>query len=238
MFLETIFPPIPSEVIMPVAGVARRAGAARPCGGVIASGTAGAMLGNLFWYLVARVIGMKRFRPFIERYGRWLTMDWDDVEKAERLFGRFGGLIVSLGRMLPTIRSMVSIPAGLLNMRLKSFLIWSTLGTAVWTRDPGQRRLGPRHGVRRHREDARPAVDRDHRPDRRRLCLAPADLAQAASVTPSSRSKAGTSGREVSAGHPQGRRLSPAMTLQSGNSVSDTDLSKPLDLPAPSKLGV
>ncbi|HEX8624816.1 MAG TPA: DedA family protein [Allosphingosinicella sp.] len=132
MFLETIFPPIPSEVIMPVAG-ARAAQGPLSLWGVIASGTAGAMLGNLFWYALARVIGMKRFRPFIENYGRWLTMDWDDVEKSERLFGRFGGAIVSVGRMLPTIRSVISIPAGLLSMRLKTFLLWSTLGTAVWT---------------------------------------------------------------------------------------------------------
>jgi membrane protein DedA with SNARE-associated domain len=132
MFLETVFPPIPSEVIMPIAGV-RAAQGPLTLWGVIASGSAGAMLGNLFWYALARVIGMRRFRPFIETYGRWLTMDWDDVEKAERLFGRFGGAIVSLGRMLPTIRSVISIPAGLLNMRLKSFLIWSTLGTIAWT---------------------------------------------------------------------------------------------------------
>jgi membrane protein DedA with SNARE-associated domain len=132
MFLETIFPPIPSEVIMPVAG-ARAAQGPLALWAVIASGTAGAMLGNLFWYALARVIGMKRFRPFIESYGRWLTMDWDDVEKAERLFGRFGGAIVSVGRMLPTIRSIISIPAGLLHMRLKTFLLWSTLGTVVWT---------------------------------------------------------------------------------------------------------
>jgi membrane protein DedA with SNARE-associated domain len=132
MFLETIFPPIPSEVIMPIAGV-RAAQGPLTLWGVIASGTAGAMLGNLFWYALARVIGLRRFRPFIEKYGRWLTMDWDDVEKAERLFGRFGGIIVSLGRMLPTIRSVISIPAGMLEMRLKSFLLWSTLGTLAWT---------------------------------------------------------------------------------------------------------
>ena len=132
MFLETVFPPIPSEVIMPVAG-ARAARGPMSLWGVIASGTGGAMLGNLFWYALARVIGMKRFRPFIENYGRWLTMDWGDVEKAEKLFGRFGGAIVSIGRMLPTIRSVISIPAGLLHMRLKTFLLWSTLGTAIWT---------------------------------------------------------------------------------------------------------
>jgi membrane protein DedA with SNARE-associated domain len=132
MFLETIFPPIPSEVIMPLAGVQAAQGRLS-LWAVIASGTAGAMLGNLFWYALARVIGVKRFKPFIVRYGRWLTLDWDDVEKSEHLFGRFGGFIVSGGRMLPTIRSIISIPAGLLNMRLKSFLLWSTLGTASWT---------------------------------------------------------------------------------------------------------
>jgi membrane protein DedA with SNARE-associated domain len=132
MFLETIFPPIPSEVIMPLAGVQAAQGQLS-LWAVIASGTAGAMLGNLFWYALARVIGLMRFKPFIVRYGRWLTLDWDDVEKSQTLFGRYGGIIVSGGRMLPTIRSVISIPAGLLNMRLKSFLFWSTLGTAAWT---------------------------------------------------------------------------------------------------------
>jgi membrane protein DedA with SNARE-associated domain len=132
MLAETVFPPIPSEVIMPIAGL--RAGQGQlNLWGVIASGTAGAMFGNFFWYLLARVIGLKRFRPFIERYGRWLTMDWPDVERAERLFGRFGFLMVFAGRLLPTIRSVISIPAGLLNMRLKGFLFWSTVGTAGWT---------------------------------------------------------------------------------------------------------
>ena len=132
MFLETVFPPVPSEVIMPLAGLSAGRGH-MTLWGVIVAGTAGAMFGNFFWYLLARVIGIERFRPFIERHGRWLTLDWPDVEKAERLFGRFGGWVVGLGRMMPTIRSVVSIPAGLLHMRLKTFLIWSTLGTAGWS---------------------------------------------------------------------------------------------------------
>ena len=132
MLLETLFPPVPSEVIMPIAG-ARAANGPMSLGGVIASGTAGAMFGNLFWYLAARVIGMERFKPFIDRYGRWLTMDWYDIKKAEYLFGRFGYIVVFLGRMLPTIRSVVSVPAGLLRMRLRNFVIWSTMGTAGWS---------------------------------------------------------------------------------------------------------
>ena len=117
---------------MPVAGL-RAANGPMTLTGVIVSGTAGAMLGNFFWYLVARVIGLERFHPWIDRHGRWLTMDWGDVQKAEKLFGRFGGAVVGVGRMLPTVRSIVSVPAGLLHMRLRSFLIWSTIGTAGWS---------------------------------------------------------------------------------------------------------
>lgn len=132
MLAETVFPPIPSEVIMPIAGL-RAANGSMTLTGVIVSGTAGAMVGNLFWYLLARVIGMDRFHPFIDRHGRWLTMDWGDVEKAQRLFGRYGAAVVGIGRVLPTVRSVVSIPAGLLHMRLTRFLVWSTVGTAIWS---------------------------------------------------------------------------------------------------------
>ena len=132
MFLETVFPPIPSEVIMPIAGL-RAAQGPLSLWGVIASGTAGAMLGNFVWYAAARVIGVERFRPLIDKYGRWLTVDWPEVEKAERMFGKFGGWLVGVGRVLPTVRSIVSIPAGLLHMRLSTFLLWSTVGTTIWS---------------------------------------------------------------------------------------------------------
>ena len=132
MFLETIFPPIPSEVIMPVAGVAAAKGQ-MTLPWVIASGTAGAMLGNIVWYLLARALGIIRLKPFIERHGRWLTMNWHEVERSERWFRANGTFFVFLGRMLPTVRSLVSVPAGLLKMRFKTFLVASTLGTAGWT---------------------------------------------------------------------------------------------------------
>lgn len=132
MLLETVFPPIPSEVILPIAGM-RAANGSLSLSGVVASGTAGSMVGNLIWYLVARSIGLDRFRAFIERHGRWLTLDWYDVEKVQRLFGRFGAGIVFVGRMLPTIRTFISVPAGIVRMRLARFLIWSTIGTAGWS---------------------------------------------------------------------------------------------------------
>jgi membrane protein DedA with SNARE-associated domain len=132
MFLETIFPPIPSEVIMPVAGVAAARGD-MTLGGVIAAGTAGAMLGNIVWYLAARALGIVRFKPLIDRYGRWITMNWEEVERAEVWFRRNGTFFVFLGRMLPTVRSLVSVPAGLLKMRFKTFFLASTIGTLGWT---------------------------------------------------------------------------------------------------------
>ncbi len=132
MFLETVFPPIPSEVIMPVAGMAAAKGklAFVP---VVASGTAGAMLGNTVWYLAARALGIHRLKPLIDRYGRWLTITWPEVDRAERWFARHGTFFVFFGRLLPTVRSLVSVPAGLLRMRFKTFFIASLVGTGIWT---------------------------------------------------------------------------------------------------------
>jgi membrane protein DedA with SNARE-associated domain len=132
MFLETIFPPIPSEVIMSVAGVAAGQGKLS-YGLVVVAGTAGAMLGNILWYLAARALGILRLEPFIRRWGRWITMSWEEVKRAERWFQLHGTFFVFVGRLVPTVRSLVSIPAGLLKMSFRRFLLASTLGTAAWT---------------------------------------------------------------------------------------------------------
>ena len=132
MFLETVFPPIPSEVIMPVAGMTASRGGLSLIG-VIASGTAGAMLGNIVWYLAARALGHDRLEPFVRRYGKWITISWRDVERAHHWFDRHGFMFVMTGRIIPTIRSLVSVPAGLLDMRFRNFVIASTIGTAIWT---------------------------------------------------------------------------------------------------------
>ena len=132
MFLETIFPPIPSEVIMPVAGMAAAKGKLGFLP-VVASGTAGAMLGNTVWYLAARALGVHRLKPLIDRYGRWLTITWPEVVRAERWFAQHGSVFVFFGRLLPTVRSLVSVPAGLLRMRFRNFFIASLVGTATWT---------------------------------------------------------------------------------------------------------
>src|SRR4030095_148376 len=115
MFLETVFPPIPSEVIMSVAGVASGQGKL-DFWLVVASGTAGAMLGNILWYLAARALGIQRLEPLIHRWGLWLRMSWAEVKRAERWFSKHGTFFVFVGRLLPTVRSLVSVPAGLLRM--------------------------------------------------------------------------------------------------------------------------
>jgi len=132
MFLETVFPPIPSEVIMPVAGVAAGQGKLH-YSLVVASGTTGAMLGNLVWYLAARALGLDRLHPIIDRWGRWLTITWPEVQRADRWFRDHGMAFVLLGRLVPTVRSLVSVPAGLLHMKFRRFLLASLIGTAGWT---------------------------------------------------------------------------------------------------------
>lgn len=132
MFLETVFPPIPSEVIMSLSGFEASKGTLT-LWGVIAAGTAGAMLGNTFWYLVARAYGYERFKKLTERHGRLLTVQPEEVDKAHRWFDRWGAAAVGIGRIIPTARSLISIPAGLLQMSLSRFVFYSLIGTATWT---------------------------------------------------------------------------------------------------------
>jgi membrane protein DedA with SNARE-associated domain len=132
MLLETVFPPIPSEVIMPVAGT-RAANGNLNLGGVIAAGTGGAMVGNFLWFVAAASLGEAKFRLWVKRYGRWLTLDWYEIKKVQRAFGRWGGILVFLGRLVPTIRSVISFPAGLARMQLLRFLLWSGVGTAMFS---------------------------------------------------------------------------------------------------------
>lgn len=132
MFIETVFPPIPSEIIMPLAGIqaAQQGGSIL---GMILAGVAGAMAGNIFWFWIAWKLGLDRFERFLIRYGRVLTMDAEEIERGRRLFERYGGGIVGVGRIIPTIRSLVSVPAGLVRMNVRTFLFYSSIGTFFWT---------------------------------------------------------------------------------------------------------
>ena len=131
MFLENVFPPIPSEVIMGLTGMAVADGKLTLVGAV-AAGTVGAVLGNWVWYWIGRAVGYARFKPLIDRYGRWLTLDWAEVEKIIDIFKRFDNAIVFWARFLPQVRTMISLPAGMLVMSQLRFLAWTLLGTGVW----------------------------------------------------------------------------------------------------------
>lgn len=131
-FVETVFPPIPSEVVMPLAGMAAARGDFG-IGAAVAAGIAGSMAGNIVWFVAARALGAARFEAWIDRHGRWLTLDGAALVRVRRWFARHGGWAVGLGRCVPGIRSIISVPAGLIDMRWSRFLLWSTLGTAVWT---------------------------------------------------------------------------------------------------------
>jgi membrane protein DedA with SNARE-associated domain len=132
MFLENVFPPIPSEVIMPLAGylVSRRKLSFL---GIVIAGTAGSVLGALPLYYLGRKIGHERLVRLAARYGAWLTVSTDDVDRAGNWFRRYGPVAVFVCRLIPGIRSLISIPAGMNRMNLIGFLCYTAIGTAVWT---------------------------------------------------------------------------------------------------------
>jgi membrane protein DedA with SNARE-associated domain len=131
MFLEGLFPPIPSEVIMPFAG--SLAGQGRlSLGGIVAAGTLGSLLVALLYYGLGRWLDARAVRQFIRRYGRWLFLTEQDWERAMRAFHRLGEGVIFAGRLVPGLRSLISIPAGLDKMPLVPFLLLTTLGSAAW----------------------------------------------------------------------------------------------------------
>lgn len=131
MFLENIFPPIPSEVIMPLAGFTIAQGQFNFLG-VILSGVMGSILGALPWYYFGKNWGEKKLKEWIEKRGQWLTLSTEDLERSQQWFRHYGNWVVLLGRVIPGIRTYISIPAGLEKMPIFSFLVYSTLGTIVW----------------------------------------------------------------------------------------------------------
>jgi membrane protein DedA with SNARE-associated domain len=131
MALENIFPPIPSELIMGLGGIAVAHGdmAFLP---LVAAGTTGTVIGNWFWYLAGRSFGVARLKPFVDRFGRVLTLEWRDVEKLHAFFLRHGAWLVFVLRFLPTFRTMISLPAGMVGMPQWKFLLWTAAGSVIW----------------------------------------------------------------------------------------------------------
>ncbi|WKB51364.1 DedA family protein [Eleftheria terrae] len=132
MCAENLFPPLPSELIMPFAGFAAARGDLG-LAGVVASGTLGSLLGALPWYLAGRRLGSERLRRLAERHGRWLAVSAEDLDRAEAWFQRHGAAVLVLGRMVPGVRTLVAVPAGLAALPCRAFLAWSLLGSLLWT---------------------------------------------------------------------------------------------------------
>lgn len=131
MLLENIFPPIPSEIIVPFAGyVAARGDLWLP--GVIMAATFGSVIGALPWYWLGVFFSEERLTRMADRFGRWFAITADDVETASHWFRRYDAAAVFFGRMVPTIRTLISLPAGTVRMGLPLFLLLTTLGSAIW----------------------------------------------------------------------------------------------------------
>ena len=132
MLAENVFPPIPSELIMPMAGFNAGRGTLSFVG-VVAAGTLGSLAGALLWYCIGRWIGLERLRSWAAKHGRWATVAPADLDRAAAAFERHSGKTVLFGRLIPAIRTLISVPAGIAAMQLPRFLAFSALGTGVWT---------------------------------------------------------------------------------------------------------
>lgn len=131
MCLENVFPPIPSEVIMPLSGFVVTQGTLK-LPWVILAGVVGSVVGTLPWYFLGRSLGLKRLKALANRRGKWLGLSGKDVESAHNWFNQRGTLAVGIGRLVPSIRTYISVPAGINRMPLLPYLLYSSLGTAVW----------------------------------------------------------------------------------------------------------
>lgn len=132
MFIENVFPPIPSELIMPLAGYMVTRGQLSMAA-IIIAGTLGSVLGALPLYYLGRKVGAKRMKRLAERHGRWVTVSPEEIERAQGWFDRHGGMAVLLCRLIPGVRSLISIPAGIGRMNLAAFLAYTAVGSTIWT---------------------------------------------------------------------------------------------------------
>lgn len=132
MFLDNIFPPIPSEIIMPSAGYAASQGQLLLLG-VIIAGCIGSLSAAAVLYWIGYKCNHDHLFRLIDRYGKYLFLKSDDIQKSLHWFEHYGHRIVFFGRMIPAIRSLISIPAGMSHMPFWKFMFYSSLGTLIWT---------------------------------------------------------------------------------------------------------
>ncbi|SDN64127.1 membrane protein DedA, SNARE-associated domain [Psychrobacillus sp. OK028] len=128
---ENIFPPIPSEVILTLGGYMTTTTSMTKIGIIIAS-TAGSVIGAAILYGIGKLLDVERLEKIIRKYGKFLRLTIKDIHKADAWFDKYGVWAVFFGRLIPLVRSLISIPAGMSKMNFALFLLFTTLGTLIW----------------------------------------------------------------------------------------------------------
>jgi membrane protein DedA with SNARE-associated domain len=131
MILENLFPPLPSELIMPMAGYVAQQGKLN-FWGVVAAGAIGSCAGQIPLYYLGRYLGAARLRRWVERFP-WLAISPAEFDKADAWFSRHGSKTVFFCRLIPGLRSLISVPAGIYGMNINRFLLYTAGGTVTWT---------------------------------------------------------------------------------------------------------
>ncbi len=131
MALENIVPPIPSEFIMPAAGYASTQGKLSFVG-VVVAGAVGSAFGALPLYWLGKYVGEKRLEAWADKHGKWLAVSREDLQKAQAWFDKHGGKSVFICCLVPGVRSLISIPAGVARMRVLPFLLYELAGMTIW----------------------------------------------------------------------------------------------------------
>ena len=132
MFLENLIPPIPSELIMPLGGFYVSQGQLDFLP-VVFAGLLGTVLGALPWYGIGRLVNEEKIEKLLEKNGRWIGINPQELARSRKWFDRYGVSLIFWGRLVPGIRTLISVPAGVELMPMTPFLIWTTAGSLIWT---------------------------------------------------------------------------------------------------------
>ena len=132
MFLENVIPPIPSELIMPLGGFYVSQGQLDFLP-VVLAGLLGTVFGAMPWYGIGRLVNEERIEKWLEKNGRWIGINPKELARSRKWFNRYGASLVFWGRLVPGIRTLISVPAGVELMPIPPFLIWTTAGSLIWT---------------------------------------------------------------------------------------------------------
>ncbi len=132
MFLENLIPPIPSELIMPLGGFYVSQGQLDFLP-VVLAGLIGTVVGGLPWYGIGRLVNEEKLQQWLVKNGRWIGINPQDLARSRKWFNRYGVSLVFWGRLVPGIRTLISVPAGVELMPITPFLVWTTAGSLIWT---------------------------------------------------------------------------------------------------------